>query len=606
MLTFAAIVGRSFGMEVLEAVGDVTGDGLLDALEEAERTYLIMPSSSAEARWEFSHAMIRQTLAESLSVPRRQRLHLRVADAIEKVAAPEAHASDIAHHLQQAGSAADRPKTVRYLTLAGDQALEAGAFDEALRQFAAALASCDGDDQRQIANLRSKKGRALQSLGRWEESVDEWSLALSIYTNLDDSAAMARVGWELAYLLIWSGRGTEAAHIAERVLDVLGPEAGVDRCRLLAAAGWALGLVAERSDDVTAGTERVAESLAMAETLGDPRARCVALLVSAYNHFHCMRRPEQADAGLQAANLLRAAGDLWNLGDALSLFQWASVSRGRLDGFARFEDETQALAPRLGNMGAEMFALYATLARDWLVAADLDQFEATAQRIVELCAKSGMPWGAVAESSLAIASVWRGRWAEAVDRAEDIGREHPGFLVGGNSSVLFLCKCLVGNKGSAVAQLEAERGLLPSRGRPNTGGAWAMLFGVIEGLAVLREREAAGEFYPLALESLATGTVVSWHAHRLLETVAGIAAASGAQWERAETHYQTALQQAHEIPFRSEQPEVRRWYAQMLVDRNATGDRDKARTMLTEAVEMYEQIGMPRHVEMAKDSLKDL
>ena len=85
-----------------------------------------------------------------------------------------------------------------------------------------------------------------------------------------------------------------------------------------------------------------------------------------------------------------------------------------------------------------------------------------------------------------------------------------------------------------------------------------------------------------------------------------MAAGSGRQWEQAETHYQTALTQAHEIPFRSEQPEVRRWYAQMLMDRNATGDRDKARTMLTEAVEMYDQIGMPRHIEMAKDALKDL
>ena len=104
--------------------------------------------------------------------------------------------------------------------------------------------------------------------------------------------------------------------------------------------------------------------------------------------------------------------------------------------------------------------------------------------------------------------------------------------------------------------------------------------------------------------SIETGTVVSPHSHRLLQTIAGIAAASGGQWEQAEHHYQTALSQAHEIPFRSEQPEVRRWYAQMLLDLNAPGERDKARTLLGEAVAMYEQIGMPRHVEMAKERLK--
>ena len=97
---------------------------------------------------------------------------------------------------------------------------------------------------------------------------------------------------------------------------------------------------------------------------------------------------------------------------------------------------------------------------------------------------------------------------------------------------------------------------------------------------------------------LDTGTVVSYDARRLLQTVAAIAAAAGQQWDKAEEHYKTALRQADEIPFRSEQPEARRWYAQMLIDRNAPGDRDKARTLLSEAVEMYRTIGMPKHLEM--------
>jgi hypothetical protein len=45
---------------------------------------------------------------------------------------------------------------------------------------------------------------------------------------------------------------------------------------------------------------------------------------------------------------------------------------------------------------------------------------------------------------------------------------------------------------------------------------------------------------------------------------------------------------------------VRRWYAWMLLDRDASGDREKARTLLTEAIAMYRQIGMPKHVEMAE------
>ena len=85
--------------------------------------------------------------------------------------------------------------------------------------------------------------------------------------------------------------------------------------------------------------------------------------------------------------------------------------------------------------------------------------------------------------------------------------------------------------------------------------------------------------------------------------VAGIAAACGQHWDAAQEHYETALQQAHDLPHKIAQPEVRRWYAQMLLDRNQDGDRDKARTLLDEAMNQYRTIGMPKHLEMAERAL---
>ena len=68
----------------------------------------------------------------------------------------------------------------------------------------------------------------------------------------------------------------------------------------------------------------------------------------------------------------------------------------------------------------------------------------------------------------------------------------------------------------------------------------------------------------------------------------------------AEAHFETALRQAHELPHKIEQPEVRRWYADMLIERGAPGDIEKARQLLGEAIEMYRAIGMPRHIELAE------
>jgi hypothetical protein len=38
----------------------------------------------------------------------------------------------------------------------------------------------------------------------------------------------------------------------------------------------------------------------------------------------------------------------------------------------------------------------------------------------------------------------------------------------------------------------------------------------------------------------------------------------------------------------------------MLLDRAATGDREKAQMLLNEALHSYQRIGMPRHVEMTQ------
>src|SRR3970282_580793 len=107
----------------------------------------------------FPHDVIRQTLVSGLSLPRRQRMHLRIAEAMERAYARslEAHAADLAHHLYQAGAAAEPEKTVRYLTLAGEQAFAAAAFEDALRLCEDALSLQPADDRRGRGDLLFKQ-----------------------------------------------------------------------------------------------------------------------------------------------------------------------------------------------------------------------------------------------------------------------------------------------------------------------------------------------------------------------------------------------------------------------------------------------------------------
>ncbi|MGH7894495.1 MAG: ATP-binding protein, partial [Candidatus Binatia bacterium] len=141
ILTIAALAGKTFRSDLLGVFQGIGEDDLLDALEEAAGATLIEDvSTGREARYAFIHEQIRQSLLALLSTARRQRLHLRMADAMEALyrSDADAHAPDIAYHLYQAGAAAEGRRTASWLGRAAERALDALAFEDALRDLDAA------------------------------------------------------------------------------------------------------------------------------------------------------------------------------------------------------------------------------------------------------------------------------------------------------------------------------------------------------------------------------------------------------------------------------------------------------------------------------------
>jgi tetratricopeptide (TPR) repeat protein len=140
-LATAAVIGRSFTFELLAASTGTDPDSLLDCVEEAERAGLISSTIQyPEAQFRFSHGLIRQAMAQTLSIVRRRRLHLDIANAVESVYAEtlEDHASDLAYHLWEAGTLADPAKTVRYTALVARRESQ-GALTEAEGHYLQAL-----------------------------------------------------------------------------------------------------------------------------------------------------------------------------------------------------------------------------------------------------------------------------------------------------------------------------------------------------------------------------------------------------------------------------------------------------------------------------------
>ena len=649
ILTAAAMIGRGFSFDLLSAISGAGEDALLDAVDGAERAHLIAAASEGpgEARFTFAHELIRQTLVSGVSLPRRQRLHLRVAEAIERVyeADLEPHAADLAYHHLHAGAAMEAQKTVRYLWLAGERAQAAGAFEEALRHYEKAIPLQPAGEPRGLAELWFKRGLARRSLGRSDEALADWRKALAVYEKLGDIEAVGRICSDIVIQLAWRARYVEALEISQRGLSALGEGASADRCRLLAVSGQVLS----GAGSYAPADSMIAQAIAMAQELGDQGLLGYVLTWNSRHRMYYMQDHEVVETGLRAAELLRSEGNLWDLAEALAFTGHALVHLGRFEEATQICRELEPQVNRLGHPGALMM-ITATMAKhEVFTTGDLDRWVERGREGIQLCLEAGFPWVSHFRTCVGLGYFWRGRWEEAAKQFEEAAaQEPPGFMAGVDWSSLFLFRAYtqpalarsmlrqkrrrlpllldglrrggglqgvkalrllrasIGGRESHLALLRQQMGDLPKPGRANTFGAWIMMVGVVEGLLALGEQKEAARLYPVALQAGNGGAVVSWPNSRLFETVAGMAAAAGRQWEKAEKHYEAALRQAHELPIVIEQPEVRRWYGRMLIDRDWPGDRDKAFRLLTEAVAMYKKIGMPKHVEMAERMLHDV
>jgi tetratricopeptide (TPR) repeat protein len=141
VLSLAAVIGRDFDLDLLTKATKTSEDEVLDILEAATAASLVRELADAPGHYNFAHALIQHTLYEDLSLTRRARAHRQVGEALEALCGdpPGARVGELARHWFSATQPIDLAKVISYSRQAGDAALNSLAPADALHYYAQAL-----------------------------------------------------------------------------------------------------------------------------------------------------------------------------------------------------------------------------------------------------------------------------------------------------------------------------------------------------------------------------------------------------------------------------------------------------------------------------------
>ncbi len=205
-LTTAAVIGRQFDFPLLGLLSEDTPEiQLLVSVDEGLNAHLIQEVPGAGDIYQFSHALVQQTLRERLSTSRRVRLHARAGETLETLYGehPDDHAAELAYHFGEAIPVSGTDKMLQYTVLAGERALETYALEEALAHFQRGLAVKEVDIESHAPARDAEEAALLFGPGRTQAATLGWqqlhvalassSRAFDYYSETKDIARVVEV-----------------------------------------------------------------------------------------------------------------------------------------------------------------------------------------------------------------------------------------------------------------------------------------------------------------------------------------------------------------------------------------------------------------------------
>jgi DNA-binding CsgD family transcriptional regulator len=584
VLECAALIGRTFELQLLGRVLDETlTRNLQDTIEEALHAHVL--EAAEEPGWfQFSHALIRDTLYDEIAVPTRSGLHLRVAQAIEERYKDDAdrHLPALAHHYTSALPGADAGRATDIARQAAERASRLLAHEEAARYYRLALKAAGAMSPRDPAmtiGLLNALGESLTATGEYLQAREAFEQAMSLANTSSaiDQMARAALGFETA---TWAPGlpGQAAARLLREALAAQSSGDSTTKAKLLSSLARALIF----SGDAAQATIVREQAVAIARRSGDTGTLATTLVSTLSARWQPERSTERMRDIDEAVRLAEQDNNVLCALDAQAWQLFELMELGDLSGWRE----------------------------------RLERFECRAEELHQPFLRY------VVATSRATFALLEGRFDDAerlIGQALQIGRRMPGLDAPGVYGMqMFTLRCEQGRlrelaplvrafvnatpKAGAwrpgLALLYAEIDLLDDARREfealatddfvavrHDGLRAASLAYLAQVCARLGDKNRAEVLYAMLLpyegRNLLIGTTVGCLG--AAASLLGLLAATQRNWQDAQRHFESALEMNFRQGAAPALAHTRLRYAVMRLARDADGDRAAASLLLDDA-----------------------
>jgi len=227
VLTLASFIGKDFTFEALRGVTGIEDEKLLEMMDKMLKIGLIKQRViHGEDLCSFADIIVRDVTLGEVSPLRRERLHGEVGLALEKVYAEkiDEHLGELAFHFLESG---DKKKSLYYFLKAGEKAEKVYANNQAASYFQSALELL-GEEK---SSLR-ERGHVLEELGDIKNFAGEhnaciryWEETLLLLRRLNAKLKVSSIHRKIANVL-WSelGRTEKAKEHHDKASKILETE----------------------------------------------------------------------------------------------------------------------------------------------------------------------------------------------------------------------------------------------------------------------------------------------------------------------------------------------------------------------------------------------